>query len=504
MLGQRQLTIEDYTAIARRRKWLIIIPVILGPIAGYSLARILPSKYTSQTMVLVEMPTVDQKLVPTLGAGDLTARLETMKEQILSRSRLEPVIEELGLYKKDRPRVAMEDLVGRLRKSIEVTVVQSASGSSNNEIPGFQVRVTYSDARLAQAICANVTSMFMQENLRLQQANAQNTTDFLSKQLSDAKANLDKQDSALAEFERRNIGILPDDQQANLSLLTGLNSQLEATTQALSRAQQDKSFAETNLEAQLSAWQASQVGHDPQTLDKELELKQSQLTDLRSRYTDDYPDVVKLKKEIADLQEQLASEPNSAAAPKKTAAAGVEPPQIQQLRAQVHQAVLNIQTMTAQQQDIQQQIKLYQGRVQLSPAVEEEYKELTRDHQTALDMYNDLLKKKSESAMGTALLERQEGEQFRVLDAPNLPDIPSFPDKRLFTLGGLAGGFALGIGLALLMELRDASLRTERDVEFVMKFPVLAIVPAVEPLTSKRPARGGEALLPPGRAGARN
>lgn len=503
MLGQRQLTIEDYTAIARRRKWLIIIPVILGPIVGYSVARVLPSKYTSQTMVLVEMPTVDQKLVPTLGAGDLTARLETMKEQILSRSRLEPVIEELGLYKNDRNKVAMEDLVGRLRKSIEVTVVQSASGSSNNEIPGFQVKVTYSDARLAQAICANVTSMFMQENLRLQQANAQNTTDFLSKQLSDAKANLDKQDSALAEFERRNIGILPDDQQANLSLLTGLNSQLEATTQALSRAQQDKSFAETNLEAQLSAWQASQVGHDPQTLDKELEQKQSQLTDLRSRYTDDYPDVVKLKKEIADLQQELAAEPNTAA-PKKPAAAGVEPPQIQQLRAQLHQAVLNIQTMAAQQQDIQQQIKLYQGRVQLSPAVEEEYKELTRDHQTALDMYNDLLKKKSESAMGTALLERQEGEQFRVLDAPNLPDIPSFPDKRLFTLGGLGGGFALGIGLALLMEFRDASLRTERDVEFVMKFPVLAIVPAVEPLTTKRPADGRRALLPSGRAAARN
>jgi len=486
MLGHRQLTVEDYISIVRRRKWFILVPMIIGPIGGFLLAKALPPKYSSQTMVLVERPAVDSRLVPTLAAGDLTARLETMKEQILSRSRLEPVIDNLGLYKSDRAKVPMEDLVERLRKSIDVTVVASATGSSSQQIPGFQVKVTFSDPRLAQAICSNVTSMFMQENLRLQQSNAQNTTDFLSKQLEDAKANLDRQDAALAEFQKKYLGSLPDDEQRNLSMLTGLNTQLDATTQAVSRAQQDKSFAQTNLEAQLAAWQASQAGQDPQTLDKELNAKQSQLSELRAKYTDDYPDVVKLKREIADLQQQIAT-PQSGSAPAKPATTpAIEPPQIQQLRAQVHQADQTIRTMTAQQQDIQQQIRVYQERVQLSPSVEAEYKQLTRDHQTALDMYNDLLKKKGESAMGTALLQTQEGEQFQVLDAPNLPDTPSFPDKKIFTLGGLGGGLAIGIGIALLIEFRDASLRTERDVEFVMKFPVLAVIPAVEPLTTKQ------------------
>jgi len=485
MLGHRQLTFEDYISMARRRKWFLIIPALLGPVIGYGLTHVIPSEYTSQTMVLVERPSVDPKIVPTIGAGDLTARLETMKEQILSRSRLEPVIEDLGLYRNDRGKVSMENLVERLRKSIEVTVVETASDSTK-DIPGFQVKVTYPDARLAQAICSNVTSMFMQENLRLQQSNAQNTTDFLSKQLEDAKTSLDKQDAALAEFKRRYLGSLPENEQTNLSLLTGLNSQLEATTQALSRAQQDKSFAQTNLEAQLAAWQASQVGHDPETIDKELATKQSQLTELRAKYTEDYPDVVKLKREIADLQKQIASGQSSSGQPKISPASAVEPPQIQQLRAQVHQADLAIHTMTAQQQEIQEQIRVYQARVQLSPSVEEEYKELTRDHQTALDMYNDLLKKKGESAMGTALLQTQEGEQFRVLDAPNLPDMPSFPDKKTFVAGGLVGGLGIGVGLVFLLEFRDASLRTERDVEFVMKFPVLAVIPAVEPLTTKQ------------------
>lgn len=501
MLGYRQLTMEDYLSIARRRKWLIVIPMLIGPVMGYMLTRVIPSEYTSQTMVLVEAPAVDPTVVKATGAGDLSERLETMKEQILSRSRLEPVIDELGLYKKDRSRIPMEDLVDRLRKSIEVNVVESANAASPRDIPGFQVKVTFSDPHLAQAICANVTSMFMQENLRLQQSNAQNTTDFLSKQLDDAKANLDKQDAALADFKRKYLGSLPDNEQTNLSVLTGLNTQLEATTQALSRAQQDKSFAETNLESQLAAWQASQSEHSPQTLDKVLADKQSQLADLRSRYTDDYPDVIKLKKEIADLQQQLASAPSGSPSGQKPAAI-VEPPQIQQLRAQLHQADTTIRTMTAQQQDIQQQIKVYQGRVQLSPAVEEEYKELTRDHQTALDMYNDLLKKKGESAMGTALLARQEGEQFRVLDAPNLPDLPSYPDKKVFVSGGLVGGLALGVGLALLMELKNAALRTERDVEFVMKLPVLAVIPAVEPMTTKAPVEDETALASRGRAGA--
>lgn len=501
MLGHRQLTMEDYLSIARRRKWMIIAPMLIGPVLGFALTKIIPSEYVSQTMVLVERPSVNPKIVTTTSQDDLSARLETMKEQILSRSRLEPVIDELGLYRKDRSKVPMEDLVERLRKSIDVEVVETANNSSSKDIPGFQVKVSFSDPHLAQAICANVTSMFMQENLRLQQADAQNTTDFLSKQLDDAKANLDKQDAALADFKRRYLGSLPENEQTNLSLLTGLNTQLEATTQALSRAQQDKSFAETNLESQLAAWQASQSGHSPETLDKVLAEKQSQLTDLRSRYTDDYPDVVKLKKEIADLQQQIANSPSGTASGQK-AAPVVEPPQIQQLRAQLHQADTTIKTMMAQEQDIQQQIKVYQARVQLSPAVEEEYKELTRDHQTALDMYNDLLKKKGDSAMSTALLARQEGEQFRVLDAPNLPDLPSFPDKTLFVAGGFGGGLAIGLGLALLMEFRDAALRTERDVEFVMKLPVLAVIPTIEPLSTRAPLENESALAPPGRARA--
>ncbi|MGH9759368.1 MAG: GNVR domain-containing protein, partial [Blastocatellia bacterium] len=214
-------------------------------------------------------------------------------------------------------------------------------------------------------------------------------------------------------------------------------------------------------------------------------------------YTDDYPDVVKAKSDIAALKKKIAETQNQkGAAPEKSARTAGEPLQIQQLRAQVHQYDQMIKDKTVQEQQIQNQIRLYQARVQSSPAVEQEYKELTRDYQTALDFYNDLLKKRDQSAMASDLQRRQEGEQFRVLDPANLPDKPSFPNKLLFTLGGLAGGLAIGIGIVFLIEMQDTSLRSERDVETMLRLPVLAMVPEIQPLgSSHRPIPANSSSL---------
>jgi polysaccharide biosynthesis transport protein len=121
--------------------------------------------------------------------------------------------------------------------------------------------------------------------------------------------------------------------------------------------------------------------------------------------------------------------------------------------------------------------------------VEEQYKELTRGYQTALDSYNDLLKKKDEAAMSGELNKQQQGEQFSILDPANLPDAPSFPNRPLFALGGFGGGLGLGLGIALFLELKNASLRTERDVEYSLRLPVLAMVPMIEPISTRKPSK---------------
>ena len=276
-----------------------------GPLA-YGVSRFLPDRYKSQTLVLVERPSVPEKIVESFDTEDLSQRLSSMQQQILSRSRLEPIITQFGLYSSDVNKIPMEDLVGRLQKAIEVNPILPMAETQSRQLPGFYVNVTMGNARTAQQVCTAVTSMFIEENLRLRQANSENTTQFLVTQLAEAKANLDEQDAKLAAFKSHYLGSLPDQEQMNLNLLGNQSSQLDAATQALARAQQDKFLAESMLTQQIAAWQATQTGRSPETLEQQLSAMQTQLASLQSRYTDDYPDVIKAKNDIAALKKQIA------------------------------------------------------------------------------------------------------------------------------------------------------------------------------------------------------
>ena len=489
---QRELTPADYLAMFRRRWVLILILTIIGPPVGYGISHLLPNRYKSETLVLIEPPHVSGDLVPQVDITSLGQRLASMQQQILSRSRLEQIVRQTGLGSDPANKESVEKLIDQLQDAIDVTAVRPMLESSAREMPGFFVSVTLGDPATAQKVCTAVTSLFIEENSRIQREHAEQTTEFLSTQLTQAKADLDAQDAKLAAFKSHYIGSLPDDEQTNFNLLTSLTSQLDSANQALARAQQDKSFAESMLTQQIATWQASQNGQNPDALENQLAAMQTQLANLRLRYTEDYPDVIKAKNDIAQLQRRIAEAANTKDAKNpadviKTPKSSGEPPQITEWRTQIHTADEIIAEKTKEQATIKKQIETYQSRVQGSPVVEEEYKELTRGYQTALDSYNDLLKKRSESAMSGELSREQQTEQFVVLDPANLPDKPSSPKRPLFALGGLFGGLALGCGITLLLELQDTSLRTERDVEYGLGLPVLAIVPAIEPLMSKKP-----------------
>lgn len=486
-MKQHELTPADYIAMLRRRWVLIVTLAVIGGPLGYGVSRFLPNRYKSQTLVLVQQPTVPSEYVKPVDSSDISQRLASMQQQILSRSRLEPIIHQYGLYPADINRVSIDSLVERLQKSIEVIPILPMAETRAKELPGFYVNVTMDNPQTAQDVCTAVTSMFIEQNLRLRQQHGEDTTQFLAQQLADAKTKLDEQDAKLAAFKSRYIGSLPDEEQTNLNLLMGMTSQLDAATQALARAQQDKTFAESMMAQQVAAWQSSQTGRNPETLEKQLSTLQTQLVSLQARYTDDYPDVIKTKNDIAALQKMIAENgsKDKAVSIEKSSKSTAEPAQIQQLRAQVHTLDQVIEEKTRAQAKIEAQIKVYQERVQSSPGVEQQYKELTRGYQTALESYNELQKKRDQSAMATDLERKQEGEQFRVLDPANFPSKPSFPNRPLFAMGGLGGGLALGLGLAFLLEMRDSSLRTERDIERALQLPVLAIVPVIEPIVTK-------------------
>ncbi len=477
MVRNGEISIADVKRILRRYWWIPTLTTLVAGALGLGAALFLPKKYTSSTLVLVEQPAVPTDVIKPIITDDLNQHMASMKAQILSRSRLEIIINKFNLYAADRAKSPIDDLVEKLRSSINVELIQPITGSANHEPPGFNVSVTFNDPLMAQHICQEITSMFMEQNASIRFAKSNRATEFLTQQLNEQKAKLDEQDRKLAEFKSAHPAALPEREQTNLTLLAGMQAQLDTTAQAVMRAQQDKALNETLLSQQEATWKASQAGQqNPESQDQELSLLQDQLSALLARYTPEHPDVIKTKAQIEDLKRRMAQPVPVKPARNGAEAALREPPAVQQLKIKIRQDELNIADLTKRQSQIQDQIRAQQGLLQASPAIEQQVKELTRNYQTASDIYNELLKSRENSARVVDMEHEQEGENFKVLDAPSLPASPSFPKKSIFAGGGLGGGFALSLGILYLLALGDKAMYTERDVEACLRLPVLAMV----------------------------
>jgi len=261
-----------------------------------------------------------------------------------------------------------------------------------------------------------------------------------------------------------------------------LNSQLDASTQTLSRAQQDKAYTESMLAQQSAAWKTSQSSTNPQTLEQGLTQLQGQLLQLQARYTDDHPDVIKTKADIAEIEKKLkevkaAADADAGASDSSDKASASEPPEIRQLRLQIHQYQSVIEQATLDQKRLQSAIGVYQNRTAMSPGIEEQYKLLTRDIDNAQAFYKELLAKKSSSGLASKMESDQQGEQMHIVAAAALPDAPSFPNRPMLAAGGLGVGLALGALIAIILEFSDKSIRTEKDAAAIMDLPLLISVP---------------------------
>ncbi len=492
MSGNRELQMDDYLAMLRRRLKVILIPALVAPLAGFLVSFVLPPKYTSQSTVLVEGQKVPDNYVLPVITSDFAQRVQTLSQEVLSPSRLRPVIHALNLVKPEDE----GKLIGQIQQNMQVepviTTMSAAAAASptaktkkpsasNEPLPGFNVSYNDTDPVRAQKICNAMTSLIVDENLKSRSEVAQSTTDFLTRQVEDAKRALDDQDAKLAAFKKQYMGQLPTDVDNNMRMLVSLNSQLDASTQTLSRAQQDKAYTESMLAQQIATWKSSLSSTNPQTLEAQLTQLQGQLMQLQARYTDDYPDVIKTKADIAEVEKKL-KEVNAAAASASASdssekASASEPPEIRQLRLQIHQYTNVIEQATLDQKKLQNAITVYQSRTSMSPNVEEQYKLLTRDNDNAQAFYKELQAKRSSAGLGTSMENQQEGEQMHIVATAGLPSDPSFPNRPLLAAGGLGVGLALGALIALFLEFSDKSIRTERDAAAILDLPLLISVP---------------------------
>lgn len=501
MLG----SLENYWALAHRRRWWILLPMFLSWAAVWGISWVLPSTYQSETLILLQQQNVpNQYVVPNVNAS-VQDRLQTISQQVLSRTRLQATIDRFHLYPEHhgiRSLVPSGDPIERMRKDIEIELV-SAPGHSD-EFTAFKMRYTAESPELAQLVNTELTSPFVHENVEAQQELSEDTTSFLETQLADARTRMEEQEAKVAAFKAKHLGELPSQMQMNgQQILTAIQAQLQNTHQALESARQQRLYLESLLRQYQSA-QASPgsggngtgngIADSTRTpvneSDKELMDLRLRLQDLQERYTDDYPDVVALKDKIAKKEKQKKfAEDEGAANPssrKRARAADPgemeeaqngSPTSLRQIESQLKANQLEIHNDQKRESDLESQISAYLARLNMVPEAEQELANISRGYEESKANYNSLLQKQMQSQLATSLEQRQKGEQFRILDPPSLPNKHITPNRFKFSLGGLALGIVLGFGIVALLELTDIRVRQEKDIKTLVQAPLLVSIP---------------------------
>ena len=490
-------SLDEYWAMALRRRWYILLPVFACWAIACAGSWLVPSTFQSDALILVEQQKVPEQYVVPNVTVSLQDRLQSMTQQILSRTRLESVIDRFHLYQ-TRQGMALSpagDPVEQMRKDIKIDLVEAPDRPG--QLTAFKIRYSAGTPQLAQQVNSELTSLFIEENLKSQQELSESTTAFLQSQLEDARTKLEEQEAKVRAFKANHFGNLPSQMESNVQILSGLQAQLQSAQHALDGANQQKLYLES-LQQQYQSIQAS-LGNgsstpaSPDTLDKDLADLRRQLQEARLRYTEDYPDVVQLKDKIAKMQklkQDISAEIVANGKPTKTtsevdpaAAVSVEhgsTSPMMQIQSQLKANSLEIQNYQQRQKQIESDIAAYQSRLNLTPETEQELADISRGYEESKTNYNSLLQKQNDSQLATNLEQRQQGEQFRILDPPSLPTRPSAPNHLLISLAGLALGFAAGIALTAFLEMTDVRVRQEKDLVDVVPIKVLIGIPRLD------------------------
>ncbi len=475
----------EIKGMVRRRRWQFLVPFFCGWLLVWGASWFIPSTYRSGTLILVEQPSVPEKYVVSNIDSDIQQQLDSITQQILSRTRLLRIIDTIGLYEKERKRKSPDDLVEMMRKDIEIEL----SHGDDKKLSAFNIYYANRDPKLAQAATNELANLFITENLEQRQERSENTTKFLQDQLDQARAKLAAQEAKLRVFKDQHLGELPTQTQSNLQILTGLQSQLQANQDSLNRAKQQNTYLESLLNQYRATGQGSKPGETAglAAIDKELEQLKAQLADLTSHYTDKHPDVRKTKEQIArteKMRERVIAEMNKpqdvSTAPQTTTTLDPKTAPMLEMESQLKANRLEIANREAEIKDEQAKINQYQARLNMAPVMEQQFADVTRDYDQSKTDYESLLAKKNQSEMSTDLEKTQQAEHFRMLDPPNLPVKPYKPNRLMLCGAGLAVGFVLGGGFAFGKEKLAGKLYTEREIKKLVPFDVIAEIPAIE------------------------
>jgi succinoglycan biosynthesis transport protein ExoP len=489
----QELDFQYYLGVVRRRHLHFLLPMFAGWLAVWLASWVVPPRYQSSTLILVEQPTMPKDYVTPNVNDDLQERLQSITQQILSRTRLLHIISQFDLYGGDRGQRTPDEKVERMRKDIAIELVRNG----RNQISSFNVAFTSRDPHLAQQVTSELTNLFINENLEVRQRQSEDTTKFLEAQLETARASLSQQEDKIRDFKGQHAGEMPGQLASNLQILSGLQSQLRQDEDALNAAKQQRVYLQTLVD-QYRTLQGPTKGGGTLTgslsaLDQELDRLKTQLADLKSRYTDQHPDVKKVKEQIAETQRDRdhllaalsAKTPASASSSAEASGTSVQntdpsqTPMLAQVQSQLKSNQIEITNREHSITDLNAKIEAYQARLNQEPIREQQLADLTRGYDQSKAIYDDLLKKKNESAMATSMELLQQGERFRIMDPPSFPQKPVFPNRLIFCGLGLGAGIALGLMVAGAFEMLDDRLHSAEEIRKLLPGDIITEIPMI-------------------------
>ena len=468
--------IEKYKEIVIRRIWWIIIPFLVALLAGLTHAMVVPKIYQAETLILVVPQKVPETYVRPIVRVGMEDRLRTINQQVTSRTNLEGIISRYRLYGyTHESKVLFEQKVALLRSRIQIRV---ARGSS------FTISFRDKDPVTARDITNDLASNFISENLKIREDQATGTSDFLGDELESVRKRLEEKEGLLRNYQQKYMGAMPEHLSTNLNILGRLQNQLEQLNSNLRAAEERKLTIQQQIaNAEMMEKEMGQRGIDDSLVETDMLGTDSEtlvslrekLASLEIRYTDNHPDVKRLRRIITEIE---AKESESTLVADSTDI--LDEPMSSMtdlLRPQLQNTNLEIENLKAKIQKLGSQVELYERRVEGTPKREQELLSLNRDYNNLRELYDSLLKRKLEAQIAVSMERKQKGEQFKIIDPAKLPERPIQPDHRKILLLTVLVGLCLGGGLAYVVELRDTSYKTPEEVEKDLQLPVLVSMP---------------------------
>src|SRR5712691_8177232 len=472
-------TFDWLRAVLSRRKWLALLAFAVPLAIGLTVVAALPSVYRATVTVLVIRQEIPEKLVSTTVTSAVETRLKTISQEILSRPRLEALRERFGLYTDLQKRIPADQVIERMRSDIHLEIKGMDTRSESQAPVAFTLSYQGTAPKTVADVANTLASYYIEENVKARGLQASGTAEFLRAQLEQTKQRLDVLERNVSEFKRRHLGELPQQMEANLATLERLQMQLRLNADGQTRAQERRSF----LSAQLSetgslsfAGPGGGASGAPESGPARLARLQQTLAELRSRYSDKYPDVVQTQSEIAALMRELKDA--KAKGGSEPASSVVSNTATSPLKGALTEAETELKVLRAEESHLRASIAAYQQRIEKIPEREQEYKELARDYETTRDVYQSLLKRYGDAQIAESMEQRQKSEQFRIIEAAAVPTQPIAGPLKLFLIV-----FVVAIDLAaaavIVAEKLDGSFHTIEQVRGRTSLPVLVSIPRI-------------------------